>query len=129
MAYFDLPLGSTNGGNCIVKAETPEKAIMKFLQKRKAKGEHSVIWIDEEKIIVKYPFCEHINRNKIGNFICGPPVSARGCGIRGMCVLGHVVPPPTAGYCPISKMKIDITKVEKITVGGKEYLFFNADKI
>jgi hypothetical protein len=128
MAYFNLPLGSVIDGNRIVKAKTPEKAIMKFLRKKNTKGEHPALWIDESKIIIEYPFCRHINRNKDGRFICGPRVCDHGCGTRGMCVLGHSVPPPTAGYCPISKMEIDPTKVEKIKVGGKEYLFFDASK-
>jgi hypothetical protein len=128
MVYFNLPLGSVTDGSFIVKARTPEKAIMKFLRNRKAKGEHPALWIDESKIIVRYPFCRDINRNKDGRFICGPQVCDHGGGTRGMCVLEHGVPYPTAGYCPISKMEIDPTKVEKIKVGGKEYLFFDANK-
>ena len=125
MAYFRLPLCPVADASCIIKAKTPEKAIMKFLRRKRAKGEHPAIWINEEEVIIKYPFCRFINRNKDGRFICGPAVCDRGCGTRGMCVLEQGVPPPTAGYCPV---KIDKANAEKINVGGKEYLFFDAGK-
>ena len=125
MAYFKLPLCPVANAACIIKAKTLEKAIMKFLRQKRAKGEHPAIWIDDGRTIVRYPFCRFINRNKDGRFICGPPVSDRGCGTRGMCVLEQGIPYPTAGYCPV---RIDETKVEKIKVGGKEYLFFDASK-
>lgn len=113
--------------NFILEADTLEETIRLFLLKKEARGKDPAIWIDEKKIIVKYPFCKFINRNRMGRFVCGPETYS-GNGARGMCVLEPGISPPPAGYCPVSK-KIDKTRAEKINVGGKEYFLVDASKI
>ncbi|HNY36157.1 MAG TPA: hypothetical protein PLD14_00165 [Candidatus Pacearchaeota archaeon] len=111
--------------NLVLGVNSLEEAITMFLQKKEARGEHPAIWIDEKRIIVKYPFCKFLNRSSQGRFICGPEISGGG-GARGMCVLEKGNGIPLAGYCPVGK--IDKTKVEKITIGGKEYFFVDVSK-
>lgn len=114
---------------CIVEAETPEGAIEKFLRSWEgAQGECPGIWINDKKIIVKYPFCEFLNRTKEDKFICGPKLRGEECGTRGMCVLEWGIDPPPTGFCSISEMKIDKSKAVKISVGENEYLFIDANK-
>lgn len=94
--------------NCIVEAGTPEEAIKIFFEEWEgakiggASEGSKALRINREKLILELPFCELLDKNSMGEFICGEESleNDSGNGIFGMCVMENYDAPDN---CPIAE--------------------------
>lgn len=100
---------------CLIEADSEEEALREFAEEWEASkcGRKSpALRIDEERKIIRYPNCEHMHKNRRGEFVCGRPIhDIEGHedqhdyhwnmnGERGMCFIdGYDAP----DWCPIKK--------------------------
>lgn len=79
-----------------ISCDNPGKLFEKFIAEfpETALGVHPAFRINSKGVIVEYPFCEHLNHNFEGDYICGEledPID--GNGTHGMCFMSGYDPP------------------------------------
>ena len=116
-------------GLCFIEAEDHREAIIKFFLENKetAIGGNTLssraVYINKKEIILEFPFCPLIHKNKYGMFICGLPSLCGGIeGDFGICAIENNTPPEDCTFVFFKyRFLVDYKKYER--VAGREFGF------